>query len=257
MNNMQKNRGKEIWGSSEWKENRRKLIEERKNCENCGGTRRLTPAHPKQRNHLDIYTEHYRGKVCPNCSRKRLYYRQTMKPHVICGRCKEPYDEKEESEEIKKRLFEDYVSMKDCVLLCNTCHYNSERDYDLYRKLFEPEQFREEEENAKINREINESIEEEFKNQKPTRYPTKEELAKLYNREEEYYRYYGAHYSVCNVCGKLMHNGDMEAIEEYTEDYSDSATFCFECVKLPNRTELIKDYMIEVEVGYWDKSAEK
>lgn len=79
------NQGKKIWRSQEWKENKAKLIMEKKKCQVCGGVEKLTPAHPNQRSYLDIYVEHYRGMVCPSCSRKKLYYRQTMKPHIICG----------------------------------------------------------------------------------------------------------------------------------------------------------------------------
>ena len=117
------------------------------------------------------------------------------------------------------------------------------KDGLFYRQLFEPEILKQEEEDTRLNEEINEAMEDEI----PKRYPTKKELAELYNREEEYYEKYGSHTSVCNVCGKLMLSGDEEYMKQeqvFLEEYDDIMTLCSECSKLPNSSELVKDYMV-------------
>lgn len=232
-----KNKGKAIWRSKNWKKNKANLIAQKEKCERCGSIENLTPAHPKSRNYLDVCVEYYRGMKCPNCSRKRLYYRQTLKPHLICGYCKEPA--KEEKEKIKKMMKDEYVSMKTCILLCRDCHYKTMKSQKIYYEVFElpkilKEQEKEEKEWGEENKIANEA-EEKI-------YPTKKELEKLYNREKGYYdSYCWFEDAICNICGKLMHGGGEEymAQEQYFEE---DATFCSTCAKLPDKIKLIKRY---------------
>ncbi|MEK6919304.1 MAG: hypothetical protein AABW73_04700 [Nanoarchaeota archaeon] len=71
-------------------------------------------------------------------------------------------------------------------------------------------------------------------------YPTKEDLEKAYNKEKGYYKYYSWFEDlICNVCGKIIRREEGFDIEqEFVEE--ELVTFCHECLKLPNKKELVK-----------------
>jgi len=76
------------------------------------------------------------------------------------------------------------------------------------------------------------------------KYITKKDLEKLHNKEEGYYNNYDWFEDlICNVCGKIIYMDGSKEHFESEQDFTDNGeevTFCSECIKIPNRLELLK-----------------
>ena len=129
---------KKYRATKEWKENRKKFLEKHPKCKWCDSTNKLAPHH-KTNYGLNIskYLMKQKNNIINIGLKNKLFFQFKNKNEDYINQYKYLITKKQIRliiknnpklflnllQEAKKEAFEEYKSLKDCITLCNKCHF--------------------------------------------------------------------------------------------------------------------------------------